>query len=296
MSFSLGGKKETRVDTAVTDTKTDPWAPAIPALEDWLARYRAAGSKLGKLTPDEKSSLLALKTIGKEGQPGTDEILRLMNDQFAAQSEAPTVSGAYDRLVSQLMPYASGERIDVTNNPELQRVVQLAGTDVADRIARQWAGAGRDLSSGAAQATARGVAQATAPIMYDATQQEIARQLDASKTLFGAGSETAKTVQALNDAALKTREGGIDSGRAYVEAQAMGPQMVLAVENLLKTLPVEQLAMMAPYLFQFAKLGGTEHGTSTGTRVGSQSGWGFEVEPKTAAQGAGILGRLLPFG
>lgn len=293
MSISLGGKRESQVKHTVTDTKTDPWAPAIPALQDWLTRFQAAGSKLGKLGGAEKSALAELKTIAGEGHPGTAQILDLMNDQFAARSEAPTVSSAYDRLVSQLTPYASGSRIDVTQNPELQRMLQVIGDDAMNRARLQWAGAGRDMSPGAVQAEARGVSQATAPVLYGATQDEINRSIDASKTLYGAGTETAKTVQALNDAALKAREGGIDSAKAYLEAKGWGPEQMLKIEQLIKTLPVEQLALMAPYLFNIAKLGGTEHAEGTGTANTSAKTWGFEADPKSIAQGFGLLGALL---
>lgn len=276
MSLSIGGKKTNQTTNQTTSSQTNPWGPAIPGLEDFLGKLGAAAPG-SALSPGTTNAIGQLESTAAGGNPWTGQIKNLTDAMFAAPSQSGTVTDAYKTLQDQLTPYANGSQLDVSKNPQLQQLMQTVGDDARNRVNSQFAGAGRDLSSGHTQALTRGVTQATAPIMYDAGNQAIARQMDASKTLFGAGSSTGQEVQGLDNAALQTRAGGVGTGNAALSAQNWGPQQMIQLEQLLKTLPIEQLGSIAPYLFQIAGLGGQSKGTGTSKTNGTQFGMGATV-------------------
>jgi hypothetical protein len=279
MSFNFGGSDKKQSGTMASTT--NPWAPTQPYLTDFLGRLGTAGASLGQITPGQSTAYADL--AGNAGRAGqfTPDIEALTRDLFRTESTAPMATDAYRRLEQQLGGFASGERIDPMADPNLRTMLDTIGSDAANRINAMFAGAGRDLSPEHSQAVTRGVTQATAPILVDTYNRNVDRHLGAAQALYGAGRDTAVTTAGLDDAALATRERGIQTAQAALESLNLPANMRLEIERQLQTLPVEQLGLVAQQLFAAAGLGGQTTGKQSQSSSGSS--WGIGLKWPSAA-------------
>jgi len=251
---------------------SNPWAPTMPALNDLLGKIQTAGSGLGTLNPTQVAAFGQAKANAAAGNPWMTDIAGLTDDLFATQSQSGTVTDAYADLTRRLSPYADGKNLDLEENPYIERMLQSTADAATNKVNSLWAGAGRDFSAGHGGAVAKTISDARLPTLANLYESEVGRTLDASKTLYGAGAETGKTVQALDKDALNTNAMGAESAQLYQQLRDAGPQAILALENMMKTLPAEELKQIAAVLYPAAGLGGTTTGTAktTGTAWGGQ--------------------------
>ena len=269
MSLSFGSSK-TKTSSR---SKVDPWAPTIPALQNLIGAIKPQIGDVGA-TPGQEQAFSELIQSAQQGNPYAGDIGSLASDVLGGvPSRAGTVEDVYGALQDRLGGIASGENLDVTDNPYLQNLMQQVGNDIQNRINAQFAGAGRDLSGMNQLAVARGIAQGTLPTLFNQYNTERQAQANAANQLFGAGANTATTAQGLDTSALLNRLGGIGAANAAIDASNYGPNTILALEQQLKQLPVEDLGRLEALLGPLAQLGQQQQSRST--EKGSSSGIGI---------------------
>lgn len=284
MSGSLGGstkKKNSTQTTSGTQTgtmasTTNPWGPTAGYLETLLGNIGTAGGNLGKLTAGQTGALGEIAANADTAGQFTPSIEALTRDLFSHTSSAPMASDAYSTLKAQLGDVASGARLNPMDDPHMRALLAQVGDDASTRVHSMFAGAGRDLSPEHAAASSRAVTSATAPILVSQYNANADRQAAAAQALYGAGTQTAQTVQALDANALATRERGIATAQAALDSANLPASIRLQIENALKTMPMEELAPMVQYLTTLAGVGSSATGTQTQT--GTQRTTGAQTE------------------
>jgi hypothetical protein len=266
--MSVGGS----AGSSKSKTKSEPWAPTQPILKDIVGEARGLVGKTG-VTPGQQGAYDDLIASANAGNPAAPAIRDAATDAlgYDVSPLKQTVGDAYAGLQDSLGKYASGDYLDVANNPQLKALMDTVGTDVQDRINRQFAAAGRDLSGMNTQTVARGVSSATAPLLLDQFNKQQGLQVDAAKTLFGGGTTAATTQGQLDQLMQQIRSGGIDMSGKALEAENYGPNAILALEQQIKNMPAEDLALLASLVTPIAGLGGTSN------TKGSSMSLGFKV-------------------
>ncbi len=254
-------------------TKTEPWAPAQPILKDILGETSPLVGNVG-VTPGQQDAYGDLLASAKAGNPAAGQIRDVATGALGYDNTAQKdmVGDAYTTLQGNLGKYAAGDYLDVANNPQLKALMDTVGTDVQDRINRQFAAAGRDLSGMNTQTVARGVSQATAPLLLDQFNKQQGLQVDAAKTLFGGGTTTATTQGQLDQLLQQIRTGGVDLSNKALEAENYGPNAILALEQQIKSMPAEDLALLASLVTPIAGLGGTSNTKGSSWNLGFKLG------------------------
>ena len=274
MSLSFGSSKKKTSSTG----EVDPWEPTIPALEDLVSQIGDYSGNVGA-TSGQQGAFDQLLTNAQEGNPFSDQIYNLSSDLFSGvPSRAGTVEDAYQNITDQLGGIAAGDKLDVNENPYIQEMLQNNMDAIQQRVNAQFAGAGRDLSGKNQESLARGISEGTIPALFDQYNLERANQASAANTLFGAGTTTASTAQDLDTSALLNRLQGVGAADAYTAARDYGPNTVLALEQQLKQLPLEDLGRIEALLGPIAQLGqqqsaqSTSKGSSTGIGISNLFG------------------------
>lgn len=289
MAISFGSQSsETNTQQ---QSHTEPWAPAIPYLTRFLQdsdnlRYLAGPS------PDQLDAFGRLKQIAGQGNPNAGNIQKLADDAFATKSRSGIADQAYSTLQSNLGDYASGKYLDFSTNPYIQKMLASVGNDVQNRIQQQFAGSGRDVVGNAAgmQAVGRGVTAAQLPILSQLFGQEQQNQINAANSLYGAGVGSASAGQAMDASALNTRASGIGYGNEAINARSFGPNQVLNLDQQLKQMPFDDMAMYANLLLPVAGLGGQQAGTGHSTT--DSSGFGISLSDARTKHDDGVVGEL----
>lgn len=257
---SIGGNKKTTNSTA----QSDPWDVAIPYIQQLLGKTGTEMNKAGiGPTADQIAAADDIKDIARQGHPFTDTIEGLATDLFNTESRSPAVEKGYQDLDTRLKSTADGANLDVTNNPQIQKMLQLVGDNAAESVRSRFASAGRDFSGYEGRAVGEGVADAQTPILFDQFNREQGRTDAAARDLYGANKDTQTTAAALDEMREKLRIAGIDVGQAGVDASTWGPEKILQVEEMLKAMPATDLKRWAEILFPAGQLGSQETGTST---------------------------------
>jgi hypothetical protein len=285
MSLSGGSKKSTTSATS----QTNPWAPTIPYLNDFLTNIGKDSQGIGKITPNQTADFNQLRRNSDLTGTFADNQTKLAGDMYGDQSNSGKVDDAFSVLKSQLGGYANGGSLDVGSNPYIQGLLNTVRSDVSNQVNSQWGAGGRDFSPGHAMALGRGITNAEAPILLDQYNRERAAQSDASKTLFGAGTGSAVTGQQLNEQALTTRAGAAGAVSGAQDMTNYGPNARLNLEEQIKGLPLQEMGWLAQYLFPAAQLGQQSQGTSN--TKSSSAGWG--LTPQGIGQGIGLIGAFL---
>lgn len=268
MSLSFGASsKKTK-----SNSKSNPWEPTIPGLESLVGDINQyAGSNVGA-TADQQAAFDQLKANAAQGNPYSDQISSLASDLLSGTNAVASRSGEAEAanadIQRRLGGIADGNYLDVNENPYLQEMLQNTSNNIFNKIGAQFAGAGRDITGNAAglQAVGRGISEGTLPTLFNQYNLERQNQANAANTLFGAGSNTAQTAQGLDQSALGTNLGmqlqGIDVSNAALDAQNYGPNTILNLEEQMKDMPAEDLALYTQLLGSIAGLGGQVAGTS----------------------------------
>jgi hypothetical protein len=252
MSFSFGSESKSQS----SKSKQDPWKPAVPYLKDFLSQTGQVGANAGQgLTPGQTAAFGQLKDNALQGSPWVAQQSQLAGDLYGTADRTGIVGDAYSGLQSQLGDYASGEYLDPMSNPQMLAMLQQVGDDAFNRINAQFAGAGRDLSGANQTAAARGVTQAQLPLLLNQYNRAQDQQFDAAKTLYGAGSDTASTQGALDAQRAALRGQAAGAGQTATDMQNAGAERTIDLEQMMKTLPYEELGQLAALLFPAGQLG-----------------------------------------
>jgi enoyl reductase-like protein len=259
---------------------TDPWGPTRPYLDQLLGKLSTAGSSLGTLTPGQTAAFGELQANAGKASQFVPDIERLTRDYFATTSTAPMATDAYRRLETQIGGTAAGAGVNPMDDPRFKTLLDTVSADATNRVDARFAGAGRELSPENSAAVARAITQSQAPIVVDQYNRNIDRQLGAASTLYGAGQTTAQNVAGLDAASLASRERGIATASAALDALNMPANIRLQVEEQMKTLPAQELAALTQQLLAVAGVGGTTSGTqsSMGSQVGTGTQWGLNLQ------------------
>lgn len=263
MSGSFGSAK-TKTNQKTSQTK-NPWDVATPYIKNFLQTDVSPLIGSSQIGPSSEMSAAYddLRGMAQQGNPYAGEIGALTSSLFG--SDAATGQG-YQDFKTRLTPTADGSNQSLESNPYLQQLLGMATDNARASVAEQFASAGRGFSPGHAAATSKAMMEAQLPTLANLFQYEQGRTDTAARDLFaGAGQGAAQQAQA--------GQAATGMGQAALDAQAWGPNQILAIEDQLRSLPVEQAAKLAAILFPAGQLGGDMTGTAKGTQKSS----GFSI-------------------
>lgn len=277
MSVSFGSKSSKSTTNTSSTGDRDPWDYSIPYLQDFLKETGAVGGT--GLTPDQKYAFEFLKNNAFQGNPWDVEQAKLANDLYATPDRTAAVGEAYKTLQTQLGDYASGKFADPMSNPQIREMLTMVGDDISNRINAQFAGAGRDLSGANQTAVAKGVSQGTLGLLLDQYNKGQQQQVDAAKTLYGAGTDSSTTQAQLDAARAQLRGSASGAGKTALDMQNQGANDILTLDQQIKRLPYEDLAVLGSLLFPVAGLGEqqSQQGTSVTNTKGTSVGAGLNL-------------------
>lgn len=291
MSFNMGSSEQTSNTTQNSETK--PYGPAVGPLNRFINQLNATSKGKGQFQPNaaETAAFDDMRTIAEAGNPYADDIDRLANDMFGAQSRSGEVQAGYSDLERRLQGTADGTNLDIENNPYVREMLNRVTSDATNRINSQFAAAGRDFSGYNQRALGEGITAAQLPVLADLYKHEQGRSDAAARDLFGAKRETAVTSQELDRIRDQLRAAGIEVGNMALDAQNWGPQQILAIEEAMKNVPYDELDRIGALLFPAAGLGGTTN--TTGTSNTENEAMGFGLSEKATGAGISALAKFL---
>jgi|GEM_PF-1349311 len=271
MSLSAGSSSK-KTSTNST-TVSDPWAPTVPYLKNYLTGLDGYSDNLG-LTDGQKSAYATLEKSAAEGNPWTTQISGLATNQlgYSSAGDRKTVDDAYSGLKDNLSKYANGDYLDVSKNPELQGLLATVRDDISNQVNQQFAAAGRDLSGANQGALARGVSQGTASILIDQYNQQQQNQINAAQALNNAGVTAATTGANLDQGANAINTAGLTTSNAALAAKDYGANQLLNLETQQQQLPLENYGTYGGLVSTIAGLGGTSNTNGTSTTKGTSFG------------------------
>ncbi|WP_426526806.1 tail fiber domain-containing protein [Bradyrhizobium sp. McL0615] len=177
---------------------------------------------------------------------------------------------------------ASGANIG--NNTALKAQLDAAAADTTNSINGQWAAAGRDFSPGNAQALARGITTAQAPVIAAQYNTDVANQLAAASSLYGAGNTTYGILNGNNATANQNFTNGVGTAGTTLDVNNFGANATLQAEAQKFGIPASQYATLLGAISPVA----AQFGTQTGHSEGEQTMSGAQ-QFATIAQGLGSL-------
>jgi len=284
----MGGTSKTTQQTQQSST-TNPWEPTQGILKDIL---NGVQGQVGNYQPTsaETSAIRQLEANAQNLPNYTPQATSLANDYLTGGPDRTGIVGdAYSASKAALSPYLSPDWLDPTKVPGIAAALDTVRNDVTNSVNSTFAGAGRDLSGLNMQSLARGIAQGEAPVLLDAYYKNAGLQQNAATALPGIANSTATTQSGLDQASLANRTQGLNIGINTVpQAANASATGVLSAENLLRTLPLQNLQALASLVVPIAGLGGQSSGTSN--TVGTQT-----LSPvETALKWTSAIRNLLP--
>jgi hypothetical protein len=259
----MGGQSSS---TQSQQSQTAPWQAAQPMLQGILGQLNPLVQNSG-LNPAESSAINQLSQNAAQGNPFASQISGFASNLLnggAAAAQAPNLQSGLSTLQDQLTPYANGSMIG--NDPALQAQLAQIASDTTNQVNGQFAAAGRDLSGMNQQTLARGIAQGEAPVIAGQYNQDVANQLNAANSLYGAQNSTSGLLSGLNQQALANQQQGVASSQDALNAQNYTPQQQLALAQLAQSLPAQNLQLLAQIGVPIAGLGSQTNSNTTGTQ------------------------------
>ena len=263
---------------------TNPWAPAQPFLSGMLAQLQGQLAN-ASLTPQESAALSGLagssNYIGQFLPQATDLANTLLSGGNA-QAQAPLIGGAYQQYQAQLNPYLQASFLDPRQTPGFSDALAAANADITNQVNGMFAGAGRDLSGLNTQTLARGLSQGEGQLIANQYNANVANQLGAMGSLYGAGNTTAGLLSSLNQQALANRQAGLGVASTGQSFANMPYAQQLAAAAQARAIPLQTLQTLVSMGVPIAGVGssfantgatsGTTAGTQTGTQIGNTTG------------------------
>lgn len=265
----MGGTSKTTQQTQQSST-TNPWEPTQGILSDIL---KGIQGQVGNYQPTsaETGAINQLEANAQNLPNYTPQATSLANDYLTGGPDRTGIVGnAYDASSAALSPYLNPDWLDPTKVPGIAAALDTVRNDVTNSVNSTFAGAGRDLSGLNMQSLARGIAQGEAPVLLDAYYKNAGLQQNAATALPGIANAAATTQSGLDQTSLANRAQGLNVGLTTVpQAANASPSAVLNAENLLRTLPLQNLGLLSNLTIPIAGLGGQSYGTSN--TVGTQT-------------------------
>lgn len=260
---------ESSSNTSSSST-TRPGAMTAPTVQGIASQLNPLIANSG-LTPTQSS---AIDQLTKNAQAGnlfapqiTSNATNLLNGG-GATSQNGALTGNLNTLNSTLAPYTD-PNYSTVNSPAVQRALQAADAGITDQVNGQFAAAGRSGSGANAGNLAYNEEKANAPILLNQANQDTATRIGAANTLYGAGNTTSGAITNNNQTALGNEVQGNTAANSALAAQNWGPTAAIEAQELGKTLPAQDLGLLANIGIPLAGLNTTTNGTSNTTQTPS---------------------------
>ena len=263
---------------------TNPWAPAQPFLSGILAQLQGQLAN-ASLTPQENAAIGGLaNSSGYISQflPQATDLANTLLSGGNAQARAPMIGDAYQQYRAGLNPYLKASFLDPRETPGFSDALAAANADITNQVNGMFAGAGRDLSGLNTQSLARGLSQGEGQLIANQYNANVANQLGAMGSLYGAGNTTAGLLSNLNQQALANRQAGLGVASTGQSFANMPYEQQLAAAAQARAIPLQTLQTLVQLGVPIAGLGssfsntgatsGTTSGTQTGTQIGNTTG------------------------
>jgi hypothetical protein len=283
----MGGTSKT---TQTSTSQATPYAAAQPALAGALAGLNAQVPTAG-LNANQTGALNALVANGQAGNPYAGLLGHAASGLLnggGAQANDAAIRGNLGSYQGLLSPYANGSMVG--NNAALKDQLGTIANDVTNQVNSQFAAAGRDGSPANLQALGRGIAQGEAPVLASQYNQDVANQLNAAGSLYGAGNQSYGLLNQNQAAANAAQQAGVGVGSAALDASNWGANAILNAEAQRFGIPTSQYMTLLGAVSPVAQAFGTNTGTQTGTNTMSGA-----QQFGTIMSGIGALGGLGKF-
>jgi Chaperone of endosialidase len=254
----MGGSSK---QTTTSTSQATPYAPAQGSIDSILGQLGNQASNSG-LTSTQSGAINTLESNASAGNPYAGLIgnaaTGLLNGGGARSNDA-AISGNLSNYQGLLAPYASGSMIG--GNKALQDQLDTVTNDVSNQVNSQFAAAGRDGSPANLQALGRGIAQGTAPVIAAQYNQDVANQLNAANSLYGAGNTTYGLLNQNQQTANANQQAGAQLGSAALDANNWGANQLLSAEAQKFNIPTSNLTTLLGAISPVAQAFGTNNGT-----------------------------------
>jgi hypothetical protein len=260
--------------TGASSGSTNPWAASQPFLGGILAQLQGALPTTA-ITPAEENALEGLSNSSgyiSQFLPGTTALANTLLAGGNAQAYAPLAQSAYSQYAGELNPYLQSSFLDPRNAPGFSDALAATNADITNQVNGMFAGAGRDLSGLNQQALARGLAQGEGQLIANQYNQNVANQLGAMQSAYGAGNTTAGLLSSLNQQALADAQAGLGVAQTGQQFASAPYQAQLAEEAARRGIPLSALQTLVSRGVPLAGLGSTTNGAMSATQGGSTSG------------------------
>jgi hypothetical protein len=257
--------------SGATSSALTPWAGNAGLLNSIFLQL--GGIPTG-LTPTETNALNQWGALAGAGNPYAGPIGGVANTLLAGggPDRSAMVNNAYQQYQATLNPYLGKDYLNPYNTPGFSDALNAVNSDITNQINGMFAGAGRDLSGLNVQSLARGLSQGEGGLIQNQYNQNVASQLGAANSLYGAGNSTAGLLSNLDQTRLANMQAGINAADAANNAQIWGPQQMLQVEAARRGIPLEALQQEYGMVMPAAQAFGTQSGTTSGASSGAASG------------------------
>ncbi|UZE51914.1 tail fiber domain-containing protein [Rhodopseudomonas sp. P2A-2r] len=270
----MGGTSKTSQDQTQT-SQLNPYSAASGSLTGILGALGNQVGGAGTLNPAQTGAINTMSANGAAGDPNaaasTAGVAGLLNGGGAKDNNAAILKTLTD-YQGLLGSTASGANIGA--NSALRPQLDQIATDVTGSNNAAFAAAGRDGSPGNAMAVARGVAAGQAPVIAAQYNTDVANQLGAASSLYGAGNTTYGLLNGTNATANSNIQAGIGAAPTAFATENAGANATLAAEAQRFGIPVSQLTTLlgaiSPVAAQFGQQTGTGHSEGESTMSGAQ--------------------------
>jgi len=302
-------------DTHSTQTQTSTTAPGAmtaPTVQNIINQLNPLIAGSG-LTSPQQTAINQLTANGQAGNPyapaiGANATTLLRGGGATGQNGALTDN--LEALKGTLGQYTS-PNYSTINSPDVQRALQAVQANVTNGVNSQFAAAGRSGSGMNTQTLAQGTTNAMAPIILGQANQDTATRIGSANTLYGAGNATSAAITGNNQTDLGNRLAGVGAATGALDANNWGAKQTIAAQELLKSIPANNLGFLAQIGIPLAGLNMTTNGSTTtdssvspsllqqitgigglfGSGAGGTSAAGGMLG-SAAGAGAGVLGLL----
>ena len=288
----MGGSVNTGGQNQNQTSVTTPWAPAAGQVQGLLGQL---GTVNTSLTPAEQQALGQLTSLGQQGDqfaPAIGNVASTLLAGGGANDQAGLINNAYSQYQKELNPYLQSSFLDPRNTPGFGDALSAVNSDITNQVNGQFAAAGRDLSGMNTQTLARGLSQGEGQLIANQYNQNVANQLGAAGSLYGAGNTTGGLLTGLNQQALMNEQAGVGVADAANATQAYGPLLELQAQAQARGIPLQTLAAEMGIALPAGQAFGTTN--QTGQTQNTTPLWQNILGGVVG--GAGILGGTGAFG
>lgn len=272
MSGSVGGGTSSTDTSGTSNTSNNPWAAAIPGLQGILDKVGGLQNSTG-VTGDQQAAIAQLQANAAKGDPTAAARLAAAQNALGATSNADVAMSAYDQMNKNLKGQASGEYLDPASNPYIQKMLDKSTRDATNKVNAMYAGAGRDLSGANQAAVGTAVVNAQTPILMQAYNDNLNRQLQANQAIAGGANQAVGTATQANAGTTAQQAQGSSLADQALSSNNWGAQQIVNLQQMLKDIPVQDQQALLKILGPMAGMGGTSDTKTQGTSKTDSMNW-----------------------